>query len=419
MSPVPILARQRALTRIGEIRAGSERGDRGPGRKLETFRLTSQHRDIIERCAGLYGGAPEPWQSPAGEAWQLYTTASSLPCLFVVGYSLSQVYELWEGATKRTRRCDGEEEAISGGPCICNANGKDECDIVTRLMVVLPETGTSLGWQLRSTGENAARELAGAMTLATEMAQGRAFVKATLRLTQRRGLLGGQVVRYVVPVLDFDPFEMAAPPAAIGAAREPVAELPEATGHTPVAARPGPTPSEALDATKARKPRTTRAEPIGAQAPPPDPRPLDPAPGEGDEPLSARHDTARAQNPSGGKSSSPGAEKTSGRSRATQRTKEQDEAEGVDIFGAPLEAREETGAAAKESPFKPPASVTERKATPEQRKLLFARGRELGLDEDGIRDAIEEVTGQRSTAEIPLAMVDAVLSTIELRGQGG
>lgn len=237
MSPVPIIQRQRALSRVGEIRIGGEKPERGAGRKLETFRLTSQHHDIIETCAGLYGGEPAEWKSPSGDAWQLYTTASALPVLLISGYSLQQIYERWEGATKCTRRCDGEEEQISGGACVCNAQGlegKDACDIITRLMVVLPETGTSLGWMLRSTGENAARELFGAMMVADELARGRAFVPATLRLTQRRSVIDGQVVRYVVPVLDFNLLAEAQAHRQLPAPSEPAAAE---IGYTPAPPR--------------------------------------------------------------------------------------------------------------------------------------------------------------------------------------
>jgi hypothetical protein len=205
--PLPLIARQRAISRVGEIRIGGEKPERGVGRKLETFRLTSQHKDVLERCAGLYGGTLTPWASPNGDAYQLYTEASALPCLVLVDYSLQQVYEKWEGATKCVRRCDGEEEFISGTACICNQQGlegKAACDIITRLMLVLHETGSSLGWMLRSTGENAARELSGAIMVAEQLAHGRAFVPATLRLTQRRSVIDGTTVRYVVPVLDFN-----------------------------------------------------------------------------------------------------------------------------------------------------------------------------------------------------------------------
>jgi hypothetical protein len=231
--PVPIIDRQRGLSRIGEIRTGGEKPERGAGKKLDAFRLTSQHKDIIEKAAGLYGGQPQPWQSPSGEAWQLYTTASSLPVMVIVGYSLKQTYELREGQSC-VRRCDGIHEDYSDGPCICNAEGVDKCDVITRLMVVLPETGTSLGWQLRTQGENAARELAGAIMIAEQMAGGRAFVPATLRLTQRRNVLNGQTVRYVVPVLDFD--ILSQPPLVLGSN----AEIGPPPGHTPVAQLPSP-----------------------------------------------------------------------------------------------------------------------------------------------------------------------------------
>lgn len=227
--PVPIIDRQKGLTRIGEIRIGGEKPERGVGKKLEAFRLTSQHKDIIDQCAGLYGGEPAPWSSPSGDAWQLYTTASALPVLLVVGHSLSQVYELRDGQ-QCVRRCDGITEQMSDAPCICNAQGKDDCEVITRLMVLLPETGTGLGWQLRSKGENAARELSGAAMIAENFAAGRPFVPATLRLTQRRSIVNGQTVRYVVPVLDLD-IVAESQRAALPTGYKPVAEL-EAAGPT-------------------------------------------------------------------------------------------------------------------------------------------------------------------------------------------
>jgi Recombination directionality factor-like len=203
--PLPLIERQRAYTRIGEIRCGDEKTGNRPGAKLDTFRVTSQHKDILERVAQLYGGQVKPWKSPSGDAWQVVTASNALPCMVIPGYSLKRSYELWEGPSKRVRMCDGEEEYLSGGPCICNAQGKDECKLLTRLMVLLPETGTSLGWQVSSTGETAADELDLAMLLAEGIANGRTFVPARLRLTQRRGQLNGQATRFVVPVLDLDP----------------------------------------------------------------------------------------------------------------------------------------------------------------------------------------------------------------------
>jgi hypothetical protein len=67
--------------------------------------------------------------------------------------------------------------------------------------------------------------------IANELARGRVFVPATLRLTQRRSVGSGQVHRYAVPVLDFDPRMEARQLAPVDG------ELPElepARNYTPV-----------------------------------------------------------------------------------------------------------------------------------------------------------------------------------------
>jgi hypothetical protein len=133
------------------VRAASP--TRGVGAKLDAYRLTSPSRELIEQAAQLYGGEVTSWQSPVGPEWQCYTTSEELPVLVMPGYSLQQTYELWEGMTKRTRKCDGVEDDVSGGPCICNAEGVDRCDVYTRLVVALPELDTALGWRLITRGD--------------------------------------------------------------------------------------------------------------------------------------------------------------------------------------------------------------------------------------------------------------------------
>lgn len=243
MSPIPLIARQRALSRIGEIRLGDEKHDGKVGRKLETFRLTSQHKEVIDEAARLYGGTVTTWESPTGSAWQVITERSSLPVLVIPGYSLRRSYEKWAGPSKRERVCDGEEMS-DGAECICNAQGKDECKLLTRLMVLLPETGTSLGWQLSSTGETAADELALGMKIAEQLAfngwtsETASFVPATLSITQRKGQKDGSATRFVVPVLSFDPRRpnLAAGELPAGDVLTPSA-LP--AGYTPIAPAPG------------------------------------------------------------------------------------------------------------------------------------------------------------------------------------
>jgi Recombination directionality factor-like len=300
MSPVPIIELQRRLTLVGAIRAGGEKPERGPGRKLESFRLTSPRQPLILQAAELYGGPVSPWRSPIGKEWQVYTEAEEIPVLVMPGYSLRQAYELWEGATKRTRLCDGLEEELTGGPCLCNAEGEDRCDLYTRLVVALPELDTVLGWRLISRGANAGHELPTMMALVEARAGGSPFVPARLRLDERRGVVNEQVVRYVVPTLDFgigyaalagaqngpralppgsDPGVRGEPPVASGA-------VSDASGAFIPAKRHDPSVREALEAiSKPGEPRSTRTAPLAPHHPAAKERPPLPTP-TGDETVS-------------------------------------------------------------------------------------------------------------------------------------
>lgn len=200
MSPEPIISIQRRLAEAGRIRMG-EKGPKGEPKRLNHWRLTSPDKGLIEQAAGLYGGSPNPWESPTGPQFQLTTETNELPVLVLVNYSLRQSYEYRTSPTLVERRCDGVE-MDDGQPCLCAAEGEDKCDLITRLTVALPELTTLLGWRLESKGENAARELLGSLELVQGVAQGRPFVPAKLRIVERRGNVNGQPVRYVVPVLD-------------------------------------------------------------------------------------------------------------------------------------------------------------------------------------------------------------------------
>ena len=200
--PVPLIELQRRLSLVGAIRAGGQKPERGVGRKLEAWRITSAREALIAQAAELYGGDVTQWESPVGREFQVYTERDELPVLVMPNYSLRQTYELWEGATKRTRLCDGVDEELSGGECMCNAEGVDRCDLYTRLVVALPELDTLLGWRVITRGANAAHELPTMIDAAR--ASGATFVPARLRLEQRRGVVDGQVTRFVVPTLDLD-----------------------------------------------------------------------------------------------------------------------------------------------------------------------------------------------------------------------
>jgi hypothetical protein len=59
-----------------------------------------------------------------------------------------------------------------------------------------------------------------------------------------------------------------------------------------------------------------------------------------------------------------------------------------------------------------PASPAVPLASEQQRHLIFARARECGVEEAGLRAIFDVVTGQTSSAGIPAAMVDTILTEI-------
>jgi hypothetical protein len=461
---MPILDLQQRLVEAGRIRTGGEKPERGPGRKLETFRLTSRDEVRVRAAAELYGGTPEQWR----DEWQVYTEADTLDVLVIPGQALSQWYELWEGGECK-RRCDGRQQA-DGSRCECPADYDERrehaakgaaCKPTTRLSVVLPRVPGIGQWRLESHGFYAAQELAASAGLLEQATARGILLPARLRLDQRSSRRGGKTHRFAVPVLEIDASLEQVNRAALGAGRGEVLALPEASesaNYMPAEAQRGPSPAEALDALEENRerPRRGRAEPIGQRAPAPEPKPM--ALDEEDVASGAASVAAGAAGPGASSSSSA-------KARAVQRTREMDEAEGRDIFGAPLAPEEnvpaegpaderhssvpaagggerpadssgasgdaapsEEGGSVGESavsgaasdlgePERSPASSEERKVTDDQRRLLFRRGREYGLSEDEVRDVIEEVTDQRSTAAIPMAKFDAVLALLAVRGQ--
>ena len=120
-----ILDLQKRLVEVGRIRMGAtvpferQDGTRGtrPAR-LDKWRLTSRDLPRLEAAALIYGGTPAPWEGQEG-AYALDTEQDNLRIMLLPGQVLSQWYELWSGGGC-TRRCNGQEEMLSGGPCLCS-----------------------------------------------------------------------------------------------------------------------------------------------------------------------------------------------------------------------------------------------------------------------------------------------------------
>lgn len=198
-----IIALQRRLAEVGRIRIG-QKAPKGNPQKLTTFRLTSADRKRIEQAAGLYGGRPGQWDAPAGRQWEVITETDALDVIVPPSdMAFSQAYELWSAGGCQ-RRCDGAQESISDKPCLCDPDNRD-CDIHTRLSVMLRDLPGLGVWRIDTSGYYAAVELSAAVDV-IQMAAGRGqMLPARLRLEQRQIKRPNETVkRFAVPVLDIE-----------------------------------------------------------------------------------------------------------------------------------------------------------------------------------------------------------------------
>ncbi len=278
-----IIDLQRRLHECGRIRIGQQvptgNGKTRP-EKLTTFRLTSPDRTKIANAARLYGGTPQEWDAPAGRQWEVVTEADSLPVMVPPSdMAFTQSYELWSGGGCK-RRCDGMNEALSDGPCLCDPAAR-ECDIHTRLSVMLRDLAGLGVWRLDTQGYYAALELQGAVEV-VQLAAGRGhMLPARLRLEQRMTKRPGQGTRrFAVPVLDIEvsPAQLLGGQAAamlgdgtpgtiaIESPRPAQRAIDNSAPLTPVPEsvpeRPAAPIAEQAAAVKERKPRKNAAQPV-------------------------------------------------------------------------------------------------------------------------------------------------------------
>ena len=354
----PIIDLQRRMVEVGRIRMGHQvaagRGKRPA--KLENWRLTSRDSSRLDAAAELYGGSVSPWEDRPGE-FELFTTTAELPILLLPGQTLSQWYELWS-AGGCARRCDGDRDVISEGPCICDQETGDRaCKPTTRLSVMLPDVPGLGCWRLESHGYYAAVELAGTAAMLEQATARGQLLPARLRIDQRAKVEGGKTTRYAVPVIDIDVTMRQALPGAVAQPYLPgyaptTATAPDVSAFVPLQLRTGGvTLEEGLAAVNREAEPKTRN-------------------GRQQAPLGPSADELLETSP-----------------------------EPIPIGDEPAEPE--------------PDAISDL-----QRTLLWATVRDAGIPEDVLRDVVNEITGQTSTKLIPPSRFDQVLKTVEALALG-
>lgn len=194
-----IITLQRQVMEVGRVRIGGEKPERGAGKKLDYPRLTSPHRDLIERAARAYGGEVQEWAAPSGLQYQVYCTKPIRVGFLPMAHLYEQWNELWQRGGCQ-RRCDGVTEQKSGKPCLCTPE-KRECKPVTRAWVVLLDVGGYGTWRIETGSYYAAVEMGGVLEIAEAAMRAGHQITATMSIEHRSIAREGQTRKFIVPVL--------------------------------------------------------------------------------------------------------------------------------------------------------------------------------------------------------------------------
>lgn len=255
-APVPITQLGRRMPTAGRLRAG-RKGRKGQPEKLTVWRATSHDRQAIEQIAARYGGTPQPWQDPgvAAGQWEVTTEASELPIVLPPDpLGGSPIYELWSGGGCQ-RRCDGVTcSTVVAGPdggepgevdCLCAAKGVLECQVVTRLNVLLPEVRFGGAWRVDTHSWHAARELPGMVDMVQQLQDAAGGMpRGVIALESRKSTSGGQTRQFVVPVIrtGYSPDQITSGHATVGALDGPASDTAGALGAGSAPATPSEEP---------------------------------------------------------------------------------------------------------------------------------------------------------------------------------
>lgn len=210
---MPILELQKRARELGRIRIGQQvAGTNQQGKaytrpaKLDTFRLTSASKPLLEKVAELYGGEVGAWTPKGGSPqWEVVTTSARLPIL-VPPQPVTQWLETWSAAGC-IHRCDGVTNVLTDE--LCDPDDKAHIDArpTTRLNVVLRDVEGVGVWRLESHGWNAAIELPDAAAFLSQVG---GYIDGHLALEQRTSI--GENARtgkpetrhFMVPIIEIN-----------------------------------------------------------------------------------------------------------------------------------------------------------------------------------------------------------------------
>jgi hypothetical protein len=235
---MPIIDLQRRMRQLGEIRLGhtvdTGKISKKTGKpilrpeKLDKFRFTSASKPLLEQIAELYGGTVQPWTPANGgpTEWEVYSQVDRVPVIVPpMNNVIDSWYEQYKGS-KCVRRCDGRIEQKSDQACMCDP-AKRECQITTRLNVMLRDVRGLGVWLLTTHGYYATTELP---AMAEALLRARGEVPGFLTMEEKTvPLEEGGTARFMVPKLDVDLspgqlFAGAAPTVAVNGTERPAVE---------------------------------------------------------------------------------------------------------------------------------------------------------------------------------------------------
>lgn len=197
---MPIREMPYRLREVGRLRMGQV-VDGHPSR-LQTWRITTPNRLAADRAAELYGGTAQPWEGAPteGEQFEVVTTTSEIPVMIPPqDVREDQYYELWSRGGLQ-RRCDGAFELRNGEACLCDPENR-ECDIITTLLVILPDLPDLGAWRLVTKGYYAATEIPQTVEMLQQIVGPGHLPSALLSIEGRTRKTDGKTFHFPVPVL--------------------------------------------------------------------------------------------------------------------------------------------------------------------------------------------------------------------------